>query len=139
MEVIDAVNNSNIYDPRFTGYGPNYRAYVEKETGQPRFYYDDINAIRQPNYIVRSNIDFERYADSYGPMQPGEAAGNIYTPNIRRLANDSFMRNTLKYRTDLQERLMRKRNAEVYQRRLAPKHTMGSGINIGCGAFPVSG
>ena len=34
---INGPNESNVYDPRFTGYGTNYRTYIESVTGQPRF------------------------------------------------------------------------------------------------------
>ena len=56
------VTESDIYDPRFNGYGTSYRAYTDENIGQTRFYYDDINSVRMPNYIVRSNIDFANYS-----------------------------------------------------------------------------
>ena len=119
--VIEPVNVSNVYDPRFNGYGTSYRTYNEPVTGQPRFFYDDINAIRMPNYIIRSKIDHLSYADSYGAMKPGQERGNILTPDIRGLANDSWMRKSLQFRNDMSERLMRKRNAELWQVRQYPK------------------
>lgn len=114
---------ANVYDPRFSGYGTSYRAYNEKVTGQTRFMYDDINAVRMPNYLVRSNIDFAPYADSYGPLSDKNSKGNIYNNEIRALAQDTFLRNSLQHRTELQERLMRKRNSEMWQTRMAPKYT----------------
>ena len=50
------IDTSNVYDPRSNSYGTSYRSYIDKMTGQVRYYYDDINAIRQPNYITRNNI-----------------------------------------------------------------------------------
>ena len=47
----------DIYDPRFTGYGTSYRSYLEPVTGQTRFYYDDIDAYKRPNYLCRSKVD----------------------------------------------------------------------------------
>lgn len=120
-EVINEVNNANIYDPRFHGAGTSYRSYVDKMTGQPRFMYDDVNAIRRPNYLVRSNIDHEPYADSYGPLKA--PYGNEFNSHIRALANDSFMRNSVEQRNDLQERLMQKAMARKWQMRLAPMQT----------------
>lgn len=126
LDVINAVNESNVYDPRFTGYGTSYRSYTENMTGQTRFFYDDINAIRMPNYISRSNIDFERYADSYGPIQEGNANGNKFNPDIRALAQDSFCRNAIGFRDSMQQSLMRKTNANAWQQRVAPIRTNGS-------------
>lgn len=119
------ITESNIYDPRFSGYGTSYRAYTHKEIGQPRFYYDDVNSIRMPNYVVRSNIDFTNYADNYGPLSDDNKQGNKYNNNIRELANDTFLRSSLQHRDELMERLMRKRNSEMWQLRKYPKHSTG--------------
>jgi hypothetical protein len=119
-----SVTESDIYDPRFNGYGTSYRAYTDENIGQTRFYYDDINSVRMPNYIVRSNIDFANYADSYGPLNDGNKHGNKYNNNIRELAQDTFLNSSLQQRDDLMERLMRKRNSELWQLRKYPKHTM---------------
>ena len=113
-------NYDNVYDPRQTGYGTSYRSYLEPVTGQTRFYYDDINAIRMPNYIIRSKIDHLPYADSYGPIQNGDEFGNIHNPHIRALAQDSFLRDSLQFRDEITERAMRKINAQSWQRRMAP-------------------
>lgn len=117
---------ANVYDPRHSGYGTGYRSYVDNVTGQPRFFYDDVNSIRMPNYISRSNIDFARYADSYGPLTDSNRNGNPQTSSIRALAQDSWLRSSLQYRTDLSERLMRKRNSEMWQLRKYPTHNRGS-------------
>lgn len=110
----------NVYDPRFYGYGTSYRSYIEPTTGQPRFMYDDINAIRHPNYITRSKIDFLPYADTYGTLPEGGEYGNVHNPHIKELVQDSWMRNSLQFRDDLTERQMRKINANMWQRRQAP-------------------
>ena len=125
IPTLPTVTESNVYDPRFTGYGTSYRAYTEDVTGQTRFYYDDINSIRMPNYITRNNIDHTSFGDSYGPLYDGNACGNTDTSEIRALANDEFLRATLQFRTELQERLMRKRNSEMWQLRKAPIRTFG--------------
>lgn len=111
---------ANVYDPRFYGYGTSYRSYTDENVGQTRFYYDDVDAIRMPNYITRSNIDSQSFADSYGPIPSGNSQGNKYNSNIRALANDAFMTSTIQHRTDLQERLMRKANNRQWQLRQAP-------------------
>jgi hypothetical protein len=120
-----SVTEADVYDPRFTGYGTSYRAYNDKNIGQTRFYYDDIDAIRMPNYIVRSNIDFTNYADTYGPLHDSNKLGNKYNSNIRALAQDTFLRSSLQQRDDLMERLMRKRNAELWETRKYPMRTFG--------------
>lgn len=116
---------ANIYDPRFSGYGTSYRSYTDDTTGQTRFYYDDIDAIKMPNYITRNDIDHQPFADHYGPLPPGDANGNKNNSNIRALANDAFVSGAIEFRTDLQERLMRKVNADAWQRRQAPIRTGG--------------
>jgi len=110
----------NVYDPRFYGYGTSYRSYLEPVTGQTRFMYDDVNAIRMPNYITRSKVDFLPYADTYGSMEPGAEFGNPLNSDIRALAQDSWMRDSFQFRDDLQQRLMRKVNAEAWQKRMYP-------------------
>lgn len=112
----------NVYDPRFTGYGSNKRMYIDNMTGQPRFYYDDIDASRMPNYIVRSKIDHLREAAQYGSY--GDQLG-VDTKNIRNVAQQSFLNATNQHRVDMQQRLMRKINARNAERRKYPKHTTG--------------
>lgn len=124
MDVNNAVTYDTVYDPRMSGYGTSYRSYTEDVTGQTRFAYDDVNSIRMPNYITRNNIDFESYSDSYGPMK--DAGGNEYNSKIRALAQDSWLRNSLQFRNDIQNRAMRKANAIAWQKKLAPIRTSTS-------------
>ncbi len=125
-DIVESATYDNVYDPRFYGYGTSYRSYIDPVTGQPRFMYDDVNAIRMPNYIVRSKIDHLPYADRYGPVEEGQEFGNIHNPNIRALAQDSWMRDSLQFRNDITERRMRKVNAEAWQRRVAPLGARGA-------------
>lgn len=118
-----AVTESNIYDPRFSGYGSYNRAYPDKNLGQTKFFYDDINSVRMPNYLSRSNIDFAKYADSYGPLTDKNRYGNENTANIRELAQKSFLDSSIEQRESLSESLMRKRNSEMWQVRQYPKRT----------------
>ena len=117
-EVIEPITTYNVYDPRFSGYGTSYRAYTDNNVGQTRFYYDDIDSVRMPNYITRSNIDFANFADTYGPMK--DERGNENHSNIRALANQKFLDDALTFRTGMQESLMRKTNAEAWQQRKFP-------------------
>ena len=113
----EGVNNSNVYDPRFTGAGTTYRTYIDKMTGQPRFYYDDVDCHRKPNYVTRNNIDFTDYGTTYGPQNHREFMDQR---NVRAKAQDTYLDNQLTFRTEMQERLMRKRNAEAWQQKVAP-------------------
>lgn len=109
---------SNVYDPRTYGYGTSYRCYVDPFIGQPRFMYDDVDAIRKPNYIIRSNIDHIPCAPSYGPYEP---ESDTY---LRETVHDKYLQDTLSQREELQQRYMRKYNNQVgWQRRQAPIHT----------------
>lgn len=115
----DITSNFDVYDPRSNGYGTTERSYTDKLTGQPRFYYDDVEAIRRPNYIARSDIDFLENADTYGPIKSYDEQ-EISNENARREAENTYTDNVLEFRTDMMTRLMRKRNAELWQRRIAP-------------------
>jgi Ca2+/Na+ antiporter len=134
MAVQTPVNEANIYDPRFTGYGTSYRSYTDDNLGQTRFYYDDIDAVRMPNYLVRSNIDVQPFADQYGPIKPGDSHGNKYNSNIRALANYSFMTSAIQQRTDLSTRMMRKANNRQWQLRQAPITRSGGRMLGGMGS-----
>jgi len=120
QEAPEGPRYDNVYDPRFYGYGTSYRSYNEPTLGQTRFAYDDVNAIRMPNYVTRSKVDFLPFADTYGPVVEGSEMGNIHNPNMRALVQDSWLRNSLEFRNDLTERQMRKNNAVHWQRRMAP-------------------
>lgn len=117
----------NVYDPRMTGYGTNYRNYVDDTTGQPRFVYDDVNSIRMPNYITRSKIDTHDFADKYGSVKTGQSLNDV-----RSKAQDAFLNDSLDHRTDLMSRLMRKRNSEMWQLRQSPMYK-SSGRSLGGG------
>lgn len=133
MDVINAVSESNVFDPRHSGYGTSYRAYTDDRMGQTRFFYDDIDAVRMPNYIARNDIDFAPYADQYGPIPEGDEEGNKYTSDIRALANDTFLRETIKQRSELQTRLMRKNNANSWQQKMFPIHKRNQRmLGMGC-------
>ncbi len=114
---------SNIYDPRFEGYGDNSRYYYDKMSATNNFAYDDIDAYKRPNFIIRSKIDHLPTSDSYGPMRSDDdIQSNNF--NTNQVAIKSYLDNSLMHRNELQERLMRKRNSEMWQTRKYPKHTM---------------
>jgi hypothetical protein len=86
-----------------------------------------------PNYVVRSDIDHQPFADQYGPIPEGDSKGNQYNSVIKALANDAFLQGSIQFRTELQERLMRKRNSEMWQLRKAPVSTGGQKMAGGAG------
>jgi len=110
----------NVYDPRFYGYGTSYRSYNEPMTNQTRFFYDDINATRMPTYITRSKIDHLPYADTYQSPPDGSENGNVHNPHLRALVQDSWFRDSMEFRNDLTERLMRKNNSIAWEKRQFP-------------------
>lgn len=118
-------DNYNVYDPRFSGYGSDNRNYLDPVTHQTRYYYDDIDSVRMPNYLVRSKLDscITNFGDTYGPMKNDSMTLN----QLRPLAENSYLQNNLNYRNDLMESLLRKRNSEMWQIRQAPKYTQGQG------------
>ena len=126
---VETINESNVYDPRHTGYGTSYRSYIDDMTGQPRFYYDDINAVRMPNYITRSNIDFAKFADSYGTIQEGNEFGNKNNAQIRELANAQFLNSAINFRTDMKEQLSKKMRNKGIDNRRFPKHSSNTGAS----------
>ena len=116
------VHLADIYDPRFTGYGTSYRSYIEPVTGQPRFYYKDVDAHKRMSYVTRSDVDFLPSSLATQAL-PNNAYFNKQNDHSRAIANQAFTDNTVFFRTGLQERLMRKANANRAQSRLYPKHT----------------
>jgi len=117
----DYVSNVDVYDPRTNGYGTSYRGYLDKMTGKPRYFYDDIESVRRPNYITRNNIDhIADRAPNYGAVLD-DTEDKTMNERIRETANNAFKDDMIDFRTDMMERLMRKRNAEMWQLRVAPK------------------
>jgi len=122
---------SDIYDPRHTGYGTSYRSYVEPMTGRVRYYYDDVDAHKRPSFLCRSNVD--HIPSSIGVQAiPNDEYFNKQNRNARAIAGDAFLNDTLNFRTEMQERLMRKGNAVAAQARMYPKHTSGTSKGSVC-------
>jgi hypothetical protein len=122
----DNIPRNEIYDPRLTGYGTSYRSYLDPMTGRPKFYYDDVDAHTQYNFISKNKIDFTNFAPNTGPY-PG-----LPPDNFRQMANQTFHNDQMKSRTELQYRLMAKNSHREWQRRAAPIQTQGFG-RAGCG------
>jgi hypothetical protein len=110
----------DIYDPRNTGYGTQYRTYIEPVTGQPRFYYNDIDQQNNNGYLTRNNIDFADFGTSTGayPFNKPLEGNALYN-----YSDETFGNSILGYRTELQQRLMKKNNNREWQQRIAPIRT----------------
>ena len=107
----------NIFDPRLNNYGTQYRSYVEPMTGQPRYYYRDIDQQNQNGYLTRNDIDFAQFGTTTGVYpfdKPLE--GNA----LHHYADNTYTNSQIGYRTELQERLMHKNSNREWQQRIAP-------------------
>jgi hypothetical protein len=114
---------SMIYDPRMVGYSDSKRGYVDKLLGQPKFYYDDINASRAPNYITRNKIDIYSFGETTGRLKDPR---NFQTcGDNNQLAVEEFHNSALQHRSDMMQSLMNKRNGEMWQLREFPISTNG--------------
>jgi hypothetical protein len=112
-------NESNVFDPRMNGYGSNNRAYIDPLTGRPRFYYDDINAVREGNFFIKSNVDALPFTDHRGAMRMEEDRKD-YLNNHRQLVDNGYLNGILQNRTEMSERLMRKYQEKTRQQKQAP-------------------
>ena len=136
------VRLSDIYDPRFTGYGDPYRGYEDRMTGRPKWYYGDIDTYKTPGYIGRSEVDHMDFEQGYGPLMEEYAGeegsmgdlGSTERPwselgDLRGKVEERYLADDIRFRTSMMESLMRKRNSEMWQRRVAPlsqsAHTSG--------------
>ena len=126
------VDLSDITDPRFTGAGTSYRAYVDNMTGRVRYYYDDIDAHKRPNFVTRNKLDSFAFGQTTGPMRNSELQER-YNMRTREMAEQQFTDDTIAHRTELQERLMRKINNQAWQQRQAPLQRSSHGGLAGHG------
>lgn len=134
VTVIDKQTPSmtDIVDPRFSGYGPTDRCYIDPNSGQRKYFYSDIDSIRMPPYVSRNNIDIYPWAPKYGAGFDGRNEHHNSTrvadsattykglDSVRQDALDAYRCSTNRSRQELQESLMRKRNGEMWQLRSAP-------------------
>lgn len=114
---------SMVYDPRMVGYSDSKRSYVDKLLGQPKFYYDDINTARAPNYITRNKIDIYSFGESTGRLK--NPKDKLSCGDNNQLAVEEFHNSALQHRSDIMQSLMNKRNGEMWQLREFPINTNG--------------
>lgn len=115
------IKEGNVYDPRFYGYSSGDRGYVDKMTGSAKYYYDDIDSVKMPNYITRNNIDTQPFGDTYSSLNSTNMNGNPFNRDIRVLAQESFINNTEEHRNSIMESAMRKCNERRNQEKHHPK------------------
>jgi hypothetical protein len=121
------LNETNVYDPRFTGYGDSARSYYDTNLGQIRYYYTDIDPYRNPNFVIRNKVDHVDMIDPMGKVSstyPRTAS----LEDVKDTVHDDWLAKSTEFREDIMEKLMRKNNAENWQIRHAP-HSRGSRLS----------
>lgn len=113
-----SVNYEDIYDPRFNGYGDGTRSYVDAG-GQVQYYYSDIDAYRNPNFGIRSKVDFIDFTDPMGRVIP-EYQRSVGIEDVKQQVEQQWDADQTYFREGLMERLMRKRDSETWQLRARP-------------------
>jgi hypothetical protein len=113
------VGFEDIYDPRFSGYGDEYRSYGDVNLGQVNYYYSDLDEYRAVHFPFRSNVDFIDFHTPQGKILP-EYQAQIGVDDIKAQVGQQFDADQLFFRTNIMESQMRKRNAELWQLRASP-------------------
>lgn len=125
------IDDGDMYDPRFTGYGPTDRCYIDPDSGQRKYFYADIDSKIMHPYISRNNIDVYPWAPKIGAGYDGRtdlgiaqsvqsASHNKGLNSVKQEALDAYRCSTNRAREELQNSLMLKRNGEMWQLRQAP-------------------
>jgi len=112
------MDTEDVYDPRMTSYGDSYRSYYDANLGNTQYWYGDIDAYRTPNFSTRTNVDFIKYTDPQG-REISEYHRNVGLQDVRKEVEDTYTADQLYFRQDHMERIMRKRNSESWQLKLA--------------------
>lgn len=116
----DEPTYSEMYDPRQNGYGSQKRAYLDPMTGQPRYFYKDIDATRRGNFFTRNNIDHLPFAPQTGLMR------DSINLDVQSAADSAYLDQNSQFRENLQQSLMSKRNSEMWQLRKYPISRAGN-------------
>jgi len=113
------VGFEDIYDPRFSGYGDEYRSYGDVNLGQVNYYYSDLDEYRAVHFPFRSNVDFMDFHTPQGKILP-EYQAQIGVDDIKTQVGQQYDADQLFFRTNIMESQMRKRNQELWQLRASP-------------------
>lgn len=116
---------SDTYDPRLTGHGDLYRSYSDVNLGQIDYYYNDVDAYRTPLFSIRNKVDHVLYRNPMkSDLEPiyirNEQLTDKSLNEIKQQVEDQATTDEVFHREDMIERLMRKRNSEMWQLRFAP-------------------
>lgn len=113
----------SVYDPRTSTGGPGDAKMTtyNKLLGRiDQGGYDAIvNEVRRPSTLIRSNVDIFDWADGVGAFQQNTFA-STNGDTIREKAHDQWLNDTNDFRASLTNSQMRKKNAEMVQRRIFP-------------------
>ena len=114
-----------MYDSRFSGYGDPRRTYYDPVIGANKYFYDDVDAIRMPQYITRNKLDsvLTPFGNAYGNVMDGAQS----LDDVRQRAQQAWFNNSTEFRESLSKALMRKNNEQLVQRRLAPRYSTNGG------------
>jgi len=114
-----SIDFENIYDPRFNSYGDPYRSYSDVNLGQVQYYYSDVDAYRQPNFIQRSNVEFVEFRTPQNQVW-SEYNRTASLDDMRAKATSQYDADDLFHRQDQMEHLLSKMNKESWQQKYAP-------------------
>jgi hypothetical protein len=120
-DLLDDVYHNDVYDPRHS-YGSEGRAYIDEVTGVVKHHYKDVEAVRQPNYIVRSKIDHINHDNITGSFMELPNDPN-YGTAIQQMAMDRYTDSAIKHRAEIMESATRKVRDITRQRRRYPIRT----------------
>lgn len=113
------INFEDVYDPRYSSYGDPYRSYSDVNLGQVQYYYSDVDAYKNPNFITRSNVDFMEYRTPQNQVWP-QYERTASADDVKPYVEGQYAADELFHREDMMEHQMSKRNRESWQQRSAP-------------------
>ncbi len=114
-----SVNFEDIYDSRFSSYGDPYRSYSDVNLGNIQYYYSDVDALKMPNFITRSKVDFVDFRNPNGQIWP-EYNRTASLDDVRSHVESQTTSDELFHREDLMSLQMDKFNRRSWQMRYAP-------------------
>lgn len=120
-----SIDISQIYDPRFTGYGDGFRAYEDIKSGRLRYYYRNVDAYKYPLFVAKNKVD---HLDMYTPTGEVWARYNLEADpdNYREVVEDQYTQDDLFHREDLMSKQLQPFFRRQWQLRIAPKRPAGT-------------
>ncbi len=115
-----SVNFEDIYDGKFNGYGDKYSSYGDVNMGQVQYNYSDVSSYKEPNFVTRSKVDFIDFHDPMNRVIP-EYTRNVGVNDVKKSVHQQYDADSLYHREDMMEKLMKKRNSELWQQKLMPQ------------------